>query len=183
MIISLQCSVLLGNLCPDIYVDVLWPMQTIRTHLQTKYTPRAYPMPWWQLTLLVFLKEHPHESQDPRLRCQEMISVTHFICQCFKCFGSLVYVSFLVEQRDFFLSLASYMIWTHDNFSLEMQSGGGAWAQVLYVCFSFMITWSPTLCACVCLCVCLDRCRCKTVKMCLRTYLGNNYNYGEWSGT
>ena len=153
-------------------------MQTIRTRLQTKYY-----LPWWQLPLLILLKEHPHESQDPRLHCQEMISVTHFICQCFKCFGLLVYVSFLVEQRDFSLSLASYMIWTHDNFSLEMQSGGGAWAHCMFVfLLKIMITWSPTLCACVCLCVCLDRCRCKTVKMCLRTYLGNNYNYGEWSG-
>lgn len=102
--------------------------------------------------LLVFLKEHPHESQDPRLHSQEMMSVTHFICQC--CFGSLVYMSFLVVQKDFFLSLAPDMIWTHDKFSLEMQSGGGNCAQLLYVCFSFK-NYDYVISYFVCICVCV----------------------------
>lgn len=29
----------------------------------------------------------------------------------------------------------------------------------------------------------LDRCRCKTVKMCQKTYVRNNYNYGESLGS
>lgn len=156
MIISLQCSVLLGNLCPDIYVDVLWPMQTIRTHLQTKYTPRAYPMPWWQLTLLVFLKEHPHESQDPRLRCQEMISVTHFICQCFKCFWLIGVCLFSSWTKGFFL-VSSIL---YDMNTWQFQSGNAKWRWSLstgFVCLFFIYDHVISYFVCMCVFVCLSR--------------------------